>query len=71
MRLRSTNCTNVSLFEFTSVGALEEDIVADWRKQNLSTFRIAELAKDGLERQGLLLLFQWCIANTAAHGQGP
>ena len=36
--------------EFTPVGALEEDIVADitrltWRKQNLQTFRIAELAK--------------------------
>jgi len=36
--------------EFTPVGALEEDIVADiarltWRKQNLATFRIAELAK--------------------------
>jgi hypothetical protein len=35
--------------EFTPVGALEEDIVADlfrltWRKQNLPTFRIAELA---------------------------
>jgi hypothetical protein len=37
--------------EFTPVGALEEDIVADlarltWRKQNLATFRIAELAKE-------------------------
>jgi hypothetical protein len=37
--------------EFTPVGALEEDIVADiarltWRKQNLVTFRIAELAKE-------------------------
>src|SRR5262245_3732281 len=36
--------------EFSPVGALEEDIVADitrlmWRKQNLATFRIAELAK--------------------------
>src|ERR1700751_3980946 len=36
--------------EFTPNGALEEDIVADiarltWRKQNLSTFRIAELAE--------------------------
>jgi len=36
--------------EFTPVGALEEDIIADlarltWRKQNLATFRIAELAK--------------------------
>jgi hypothetical protein len=36
--------------EFTPTGALEEDIVADiarltWRKQNLATFRIAELAK--------------------------
>src|SRR5258708_2485321 len=36
--------------EFTPNGALEEDIVADmarltWRKQNLATFRIAELAK--------------------------
>lgn len=36
--------------EFTPVGALEEEIVADmarltWRKQNLATFRIAELAK--------------------------
>jgi hypothetical protein len=35
--------------EFTPVGALEEDIVADmarltWRKQNLATFQIAELA---------------------------
>jgi hypothetical protein len=35
--------------EFTPVGALEEDIVADlarlvWRKQNLATFRIAGLA---------------------------
>jgi hypothetical protein len=37
--------------EFTPVGALEDDIVADiarltWRKQNLATFRIAELAKE-------------------------
>src|SRR5215831_2832667 len=37
--------------EFTPVGALEEDIIADlarltWRKQNLATFRIAELAKE-------------------------
>jgi hypothetical protein len=37
--------------EFTPVGALEEDIVADiarltWRKQNLQTFRIAELAQE-------------------------
>ena len=37
--------------EFIPVGALEEDIVADiarltWRKQNLQTFRIAELAKE-------------------------
>jgi hypothetical protein len=37
--------------EFTPVGALEEDIVADiarltWRKQNLATFRIAELAEE-------------------------
>jgi hypothetical protein len=37
--------------EFTPVGALEEDIVADiarltWRKQNLATFRIAKLAKE-------------------------
>jgi hypothetical protein len=37
--------------EFTPVGALEEDIVADiarltWRKLNLQTFRIAELAKE-------------------------
>jgi hypothetical protein len=36
--------------EFTPVGALEEAIVADmarltWRKQNLATFRIAELAR--------------------------
>jgi hypothetical protein len=35
--------------EFSPVGALEEDIVADiarltWRKQNLATFRVAELA---------------------------
>ena len=35
--------------EFSPAGALEEDIVADiahltWRKQNLATFRIAELA---------------------------
>jgi hypothetical protein len=35
--------------EFTPVGALEEDIIAEiarltWRKQNLATFRIAELA---------------------------
>src|SRR5262245_47088993 len=35
--------------EYSPVGALEEDIVADiarlmWRKQNLATFRIAELA---------------------------
>jgi hypothetical protein len=35
--------------EFTPLGALEEDIVADlarllWRKQNLATFRIAQLA---------------------------
>src|SRR5262245_32469623 len=37
--------------EFTPVGALEENIVTDiarltWRKQNLQTFRIAELAKE-------------------------
>ena len=37
--------------EFIPVGALEEDIVADiarltWRKLNLATFRIAELAKE-------------------------
>jgi hypothetical protein len=37
--------------EFTPVGALEEDIIADlarliWRKQNLATFRIAALAKE-------------------------
>jgi hypothetical protein len=37
--------------EFAPIGALEEDIVADiarltWRKQNLQTFRIAELAKE-------------------------
>jgi hypothetical protein len=37
--------------EFSPVGALEEDIVADmarltWRKQNLATLRIAELAKE-------------------------
>jgi hypothetical protein len=36
--------------EFAPVGALEEEIVADmarltWRKQNLATFRIAELAQ--------------------------
>jgi hypothetical protein len=36
--------------EFNPLGPLEEDIVADiarltWRKQNLATFRIAELAK--------------------------
>jgi hypothetical protein len=36
--------------EFTPNGALEEDIVADiarltWRKRNLATFRIAELAE--------------------------
>jgi len=36
--------------EFTPVGALEEDIIADmarltWRKQNLATFRVAELAR--------------------------
>ena len=41
--------------EFTPVGALEEDIVADmarltWRKQNLATFRIAELAKKRSEQ---------------------
>jgi hypothetical protein len=37
--------------EFTPIGALEEDIVADiarltWRKQNLATFRIGGLAKE-------------------------
>jgi hypothetical protein len=37
--------------EFAPVGALEEEIIADmarltWRKQNLATFRIAEMAKD-------------------------
>src|SRR5215831_8570127 len=37
--------------EFTPIGALKEDIVADiarltWRKLNLQTFRIAELAKE-------------------------
>jgi len=37
--------------EFTPLGALEEEIVAyiarlTWRKQNLQTFRIAELAKE-------------------------
>jgi hypothetical protein len=36
--------------EFSPVGALEEDIVSEvarliWRKQNLATFRIAELAQ--------------------------
>jgi hypothetical protein len=36
--------------EFAPVGALEEEIIADmarltWRKQNLATFRIAELAQ--------------------------
>jgi hypothetical protein len=36
--------------EFTPVGALEEDIIADmarltWRKQNLATFRVAKLAR--------------------------
>jgi len=36
--------------ELTPVGALEDEIIADlarliWRKQNLMTFRIAELAK--------------------------
>lgn len=36
--------------EFSPVGTLEEDIVSDmarliWRKQNLATFRIAELAQ--------------------------
>ena len=36
--------------EFSPVGALEEDIIADmarltWRKQNLATFRVAKLAK--------------------------
>jgi hypothetical protein len=43
--------------EFTPVGALEDDIVADiarliWRKQNLGTFRIAELAKQ--RRQNII-----------------
>jgi len=37
--------------ELAPVGALEDDIVATvarfvWRKQNLATFRIAELARD-------------------------
>ena len=41
--------------EFTPVGALEKDIVADlarltWRKQNLATFRIAELARRRLNQ---------------------
>src|SRR5437867_3773278 len=41
------------LDEFIPVGPLEEDIVADiarltWRKQNLATFRIAELAQKRL-----------------------
>ena len=36
--------------EYNPVGALEDDIVADiarltWRKQNLATFRIAELGR--------------------------
>src|SRR6266511_1830507 len=36
--------------EISPIGALEEDLVADiarltWRKQNLATFRIAEMAK--------------------------
>jgi hypothetical protein len=40
----------VLIAEFTPNGALEEDIVADiarltWRKQNLATFRIAQLAQ--------------------------
>jgi hypothetical protein len=40
----------VLIAEFTPNGALEEDIVADiarltWRKQNLATFRIAQLAE--------------------------
>jgi hypothetical protein len=43
--------------EFAPVGALEEDLVADmarltWRKQNLATFRTAELAK---ERRGQII----------------
>jgi hypothetical protein len=38
------------IHEFAPVGTLEEEIVADmarltWRKQNLATFRIAELAQ--------------------------
>jgi hypothetical protein len=41
--------------EFSPVGALEEDIVADiarltWRKQNLATFRIAEFARRRLNQ---------------------
>jgi hypothetical protein len=40
--------------EFAPVGALEEDIVSEiarltWRKQNLATFRIAELAQKRYE----------------------
>jgi hypothetical protein len=43
--------------ELSPVGALEDDIVADiarliWRKQNLATFRIAELAKQ--RRQSII-----------------
>ena len=41
--------------EFAPGGALEEDIIADlarliWRKQNLATFRIAEVAKARREK---------------------
>src|SRR5215831_8821835 len=41
--------------EFTPVGALEEEIIADmarltWRKQNLATFRIAELAQSVMHK---------------------
>ena len=41
--------------EFAPVGALEEEIVADiarltWRKQNLATFRIAQLAQERREK---------------------
>jgi len=40
--------------EFAPVGALEEDIVSEiarltWRKQNLATFRTAELAQERFE----------------------
>jgi hypothetical protein len=50
-RRRSRNCIGSSLLSFPPQGTLECDVVATlarllWRKQNLATFRVAELAQE-------------------------